>query len=641
MSVAPEYCKLLEQTTPSELTQTTLKQLLGARGHYTVFAPTNEAIQTYLDSLKNKGLIEEANWDGFHDYHKHDSIRDLVVLNSVIDMGDDREALQTCDFPDKQDAEIVFPTMYERKVTVHYGSNSDIYINEALVDPEIQDVTLTNGVVHCMRDVAAPSLRNLGDFIKQTLENKTEGFYVACMLAAAAGLSDTLGAYIDPVYEMMYKSNLIPKKIVLATLEHRYFGYTLFAETDAFWSREIGKPALEITIEDVRDYLVKQGVYPDAKNDEDYESEDNLINQFITYHLLPQRLNTDRLSTHGHEYGYSKINKTPTVPVWDFYVTMGKRRLLKLYESRESNGIYLNRFAVLDNGRRGTYHELYCKPGNEGILIGAPDVKGDKNLRNAMIYPLDKLLVYSKEVRNEMGDRRVRFDLASIFPEVLNSDARGITDFSFPSDDVYQFCADLNVMKGATFNYRHYSDAGVYQGDQFPGSGRLDIIIRMPPVPRAGMYEVRSFQHGASDRSMYQFYWGTDPENLPSAGLPIDFRVGGEVMYVNGQEHPSHMGWEADTEDDDYNAEVDKKLRNNDYMKGPKYITNEDGSYNQRETSSFSRRILFRQYIDPDKTYYIRFKSCLDDAGRSILLDYFEYAAKEVYDNPETPEDIW
>ena len=45
--------------------------------------------------------------------------------------------------------------------------------------------------------------------------------------------------------------------------------------------------------------------------------------------------------------------------------------------------------------------------------------------------------------------------------------------------------------------------------------------------------------------------------------------------------------------------------------------------------------------MEPDKTYYLRFKTVLDDPTREFYVDYLEYCPKEVYDNPETPEDIW
>ena len=45
--------------------------------------------------------------------------------------------------------------------------------------------------------------------------------------------------------------------------------------------------------------------------------------------------------------------------------------------------------------------------------------------------------------------------------------------------------------------------------------------------------------------------------------------------------------------------------------------------------------------VDPNKTYYIRFKNVLDADNKQFYMDYIEYCAKEVYDNPVEPEDIW
>ena len=45
--------------------------------------------------------------------------------------------------------------------------------------------------------------------------------------------------------------------------------------------------------------------------------------------------------------------------------------------------------------------------------------------------------------------------------------------------------------------------------------------------------------------------------------------------------------------------------------------------------------------MNPDETYYLRFKSVDDKYGLFLYFDYMEYCAKEVYDSPERPEDIW
>ena len=77
-------------------------------------------------------------------------------------------------------------------------------------------------------------------------------------------------------------------------------------------------------------------------------------------------------------------------------------------------------------------------------------------------------------------------------------------------------------------------------------------------------------------------------------------------------------------------------------MQGAAQQCTRDNTTDQaRRNEAIIRRIIVRQTMDPDKTYYLRFKTVMDDPTRFLYMDYLEYVAKEVYDNPETPEDIW
>ena len=87
-----EYVRLLGKRRVSSYSETTLLQLLSARGHYTVFAPTNDAIQDYLDSLCRKGIITEPTWDGFQKEEVLDSIERVIVFNSILDSGEEEIA---------------------------------------------------------------------------------------------------------------------------------------------------------------------------------------------------------------------------------------------------------------------------------------------------------------------------------------------------------------------------------------------------------------------------------------------------------------------------------------------------------------------------------------------------------------------
>ncbi len=669
-----DYAKLLNEVKASHISETTVMKLLSARGHYTCFAPTNEAIHNYLKTLVDKGICTKPSWEGFTDSFRLDSIKKVIVLNSIINSGDEDEAYTSFSLPDIKDAEIQRPNMYDRKLTVRRATNNDtIYINDCPMDPRNRDIPALNGYIHVMAQVIAPSNNSMGYWIENNIRDKKEGFYVSSLLIHAIGLSDSLGQIRDERYETLYQQNVIPEQVGIKsgnldniymgyTPEHRYYGYTYFAETDSIWSSLIGKDALDITADDVYEYLKANNIYPDAKRNNHYDETDNLLNRFVTYHLLPMRLGTDRLVIHWSLYGYDPNNRRLGAAFWHNYTTMGQRRLLKVYESPQSKGVYLNRFPVIDNGMDGNHEELSCSPEWEGIKVGVPNLEGENNLRNGIIYPIEKLLLYDDATRNEMSKSRMRFDACDMWPESMNNDIRSneLTDIQhrnigIPNDGIYRYFDDLWLSKDTWFAYWSCrNDANKwgwtnFLGDECNLTGAVDVTMRLPPVPRSGTYELRySSQNGGAtgNRGIYQFYFGTDLENLAAVDIPINCGIGGTDINTPNGFIPSGIGWVSDGEfhgDIDAINENDKQMRLKGFMKGAKiYYSNPKGrSGSGRESDRTSRRILLRKQMDPDKTYYLRFRSCLDDPMREMYFDYIELCSKEVYDNPEHREDIW
>lgn len=663
-----EYFRLLGEVTVSTASNTTVTQLLSARGHYTVFAPTNEAIQEYLDSLVKQDIIPEASWDAFPTERKRDSIRQVIVFNSIIDSGDDYNSFETNQFPEQnatsKSVEMTVPNMYDRKLIIRY-ENGDPLVNDCVIDENNRNIVCTNGVIHAMHGVVSPSNHTLDVLLKKYIENPNSGYVVTAKIFDACGLMESVSLERDETYEDLIKTTeRVPMSSnsvgdggdeTFYTPEHRYYGFTLFAETDEYWKNATNKTdVMDITMEDVMQHLINEGVYPEAKQDNDYKSEDNLLYQFITYHLLPEKLPTNRLVYHYNEKGYNTQNKTPTVAVMEFYTTMGKRRLLKLFESRESKGVYINRFPNLDNERRGTYHELSCDPDKEGIKVGDPNLEGDNDIRNGIVYPIDKLLYYSDETRDNLMKQRIRWSVPSMWPEFMNNDIRCSTVSDdkhqyvyIPTDQEYKYLDDVDISNETQFFYWPGYNRGWanMQGDELTIRGITDCTMRLPPVPRQGTYELRfAIQSGGERRGMVQFYWGEDKNKLAAMGIPMDLRQAGDnTLHMPGTDPISNIGYEPDTDDDEYNAEVDKLLRNNGFMKGcNQYCAGSPGSTTMmRGNTNCIRRIIVRQTMDPDKTYYVRFKTVMDDRTRFFYMDYMEYCAKEVYDNPETPEDIW
>ncbi len=652
-----EYYALLGEVEISQRSESTVRQLLSARGNYTVFAPTNEAIHQYLVELCEKGIINSPTWDGFTDEAVLDSIRKTIVYNSIIDGGDETEAYETGSFPGDTE-EFMLANMNDRKLSVNYAPNPDsIYINGtkgddgnvlggSLVDLSNRDIFALNGYIHQVHTVVAPSNDTLGDVLFGFVEQDEEGYLVMAKIALACGLQDTLSRIKDETYETLYLTDQITVDHGYAP-EHRKYGFTIFAEPDEFWRQTLGKDPHDITAEDVRDWVVGQGFYPDATSGNDYTSPSNALNQFVTYHILPMRIPVDKLVIHYNEKGYYYTTSTRyTVATWELYTTMGERRLMKLYQCSDISGIFLNRFPVLDNGRHGTYHEVSCDADKQGFLVNTAEAL---SYINGYIYPITPqgdgvaTLAYTQETRENFQKQRLRFDVAGFFPELMSNDIRanrvGRTEdqsVGFPVTSLYTYLDGVTIEDGSVFSYllglgKGWQD---YQGDEIYVTGRYEMTFLLPPVPLKGTYEIRyAVQNNSDKRGMCQVYFGADTDHLYAMGIPLDLRIGGTSDL---------LGWEADTDDDDYNAEIDKRMRNNGFMKGPEHYHAGTGSAGTaRESQYTTRRIIVREDLDPDTRYYLKFKSVLEDESKEFFMDFVELCAKEVYDNPQTPEDIW
>lgn len=655
-----EYVKLLQVVPISQRSKSTVFQLLSARGNFTCFAPTNKAIADYLQEQVEAGFIEEPSWDSFKTERLRDSIRKVVVYNSIIDGGDE-EIYETYDFPSGNNFEFGRPNMNDIRLSVYRPQDPDsIYINRIYpINIKNRDIPAINGVIHQMEKVIAPREVTLKTILQEQLEGYESGYVVMARLIQACGLMDTLSKIRDEVYEQLYLTGMIEEKTPangLATMtggysyapEHRKYGFTIFAESDEFWQNAIGKPAEDITPQDVQEWVKTGNFYPEATANTDFKSPENLLYQWTTYHILPFKLSPDRLVFHYNEKGYDYVSSPEklSIPVMEYYVTMGKRRLLKIYESLESDGIYLNRFPILDNSRHGTGHEIGCDNDKVGSRVMREDDMLEKRTAlNGFLYEIDAPIAYDEETRDNLARTRIRMDCMSFFPEVMNNDIRRVplTDaphqwVHFPDDTEYKYISNLSINEGSTFVYYNAYGLkfGSLCGDEVKCVGHWELVFTLPPVPKRGTYEVRYRILTNSDRGVAQFYFGDRLDAMPAAGIPVNLTLGGADPIT---------GWIEDTgTDDDADAEADKQMRNNGFMKGEESILilkNPGTTARSNVNRNIVRRIVTRQTLDPDKTYYLKIKSVLESERSEFYMDHIEYCPKEIYDNPEQPEDIW
>ena len=106
-----KYIELAGRVHLSNKSQSTVMDLLSTRGNYTCFAPNNDALQAYVDSIMDTPNYPIEQLD--------DSIASFIIKNSIIDTGDDK-AYETDDFVE---GALTYQNLNDRYVTVTFDTN--------------------------------------------------------------------------------------------------------------------------------------------------------------------------------------------------------------------------------------------------------------------------------------------------------------------------------------------------------------------------------------------------------------------------------------------------------------------------------------------------------------------------------------
>ncbi len=614
------YLHLLRQVKLSDKSGSNVAQMLSARGNYTVFASKNDAVHHYLDSIYATPNFDYTQTD--------DSMAKILVTSSIIDCGDE-EAYRTSMFTEGAIGKTNFADRY---LTVSFDTLNGkgiVKINNdaTIINPDLE---ATNGFIH----VVDRSLALSNAYLPQTI-SEAGNLNIFSMLLYQTGWDNEMQQYRDEEYEKKTKpDNEMP--------EHRYIGYTAFVETDSVFHEKWGIDLPQMsngTMTNATEILQQikekcQQAYPNAK-DADLKSGDNAVNQFVAYHLLHERIAYNNLVIHYGELGFSYKNPTRlTIDCFEYYETMTKahRRLLKLTEGKQTDGIRINRYC--------TYNENNFSEATvprPGVKVFSDNGSYNFNALNGFYYPIDDILVYDDDVPNVVLNERLRFDFSSILPELMTNGYRRISENStvvFPRG----YFENMTYTDESTYRYLPGYGAGWpnFQGDEHNVIGMYDLTVKLPPVPLEGTYELRWAIPIYPTRGMAQFYFGTDKDNLTAIGLPVDLR-----LYAD---NPT-IGWEADVEDKTLNREKDRAMRNHGYMMPPKHDGPTTGgvvSLSLRDQTQYQRirKIVYTGTFKPDQTYYVRCKSVLSNTSTQFVMDWLELVPKNVY-NGTNPEDIW
>lgn len=625
-----------------------LSSVLAARGNYTVFAPNNDAVEKYLKSLGEGKTVDNIDLK--------DAQR--IAYSCVIDNGTET-AYESPNFGNYNNGSFPKGDLNNRSITLKTLTDS----TKTPVDTYFQlngtsrivstDQKTSNGYIHEVDVVLAPSDNTVPDLIAEA-----GNMNVMTALLKATGWDKKLVATLDQEYENKEHD---PERRAwpgvvgrIKEADHRYFGFTGFIETDDVFSKEWGIPTpvmngKEVTnaSEIVAAIRAKAESIYGTEAQGDLTNEKNAVNKFVAYHFLMGRMGFNQFVSHFNEWGYKygdPYNPQQTkysIDIHDYFTTVGEQpELMKISQTASDHKIHLNRVANYDPSDYSKTTKVVA----EGVEVSAENIvngkAADNNALNGYFFPINKVLVMDNTTRQSLGSERIRVDISTMLPELISYGCRAERSHTYFPRGYFENI--LNASESTRLLYLHSGFVGGagwrnLEGDEFMVQGLYDFVIKLPPVPQKGTYEIRMGLSNNTLRGMCQVYFGDSPNNLLPAGLPLDMRQYGA--------NNDNIGWVADSKDEGLNAEIDKNMRNHGWMKAPRAFTDSNGKgdtdLRNMSPGAVLRRIITVQDMEPGKSYYLRFKSALNQTDSQFFSDYFELVPNSVYSGTLEPEDQW
>ena len=632
------------------LTRIGYDKILSAYGTYTCFAPTNEAVAEYLDSLYDDPVNIENPHNGMTQRGLEgltDSLcKDIALFHLLatevmgVNMGNG----------------MTIKTMLGRDINTNIDPESGAVLISRASAITSMDNELENGVLHEIDCV----IRRSNMLIVGEMENHPDQFTLFSQALKLTGLADSLTDISRTDFEPVINTKppfYVPEKCEL--------GYTIFAETD-----DVLKEHGITDINSLKAYAdsvyahsgdADGGWYDYARSNniqistgDDYKNPWNTLSMFVRYHILNFKLPYDKLVN-----PHNKISKVTLV---EYYETMLPYTLLKI--TRNSNKLMVNRW-IANNSLTDMVAELGSSSMHTVLFDGVElvGISGQVASYNGYIHPLKNMLAYDVKVPHGALNERLRFDDTAFLGEMMSNSFRRISDSEVNALNGGKTGTDgdlsgsyIRMPPGFLKNIVIYNGDDTrlyylpgqssgwsnYQGDEFNCKGHYDFAMRLPPVPE-GTYELRIgyTAEGNEQRGMLQFYMGSSSElkTMKALDIPLDMR---HVSADNANLDPDIItGWCNWTKLDDKGIESDANMRNLGYMRGPLYYTVGINSGNYaRNNPKDLRRIIARQEFKQGE-YWLRFKSVLDADHHQFHLDYIEFCPENVYNNTRYAEDMY
>lgn len=648
------FCTILTKAKLGKKSPSNMLKTLSTYGSYTCFAPTNEAIEAYLlekSQEENSGITSPYLED------LKDSMATVIAKNHLIEAGYRTIDINGNSFPQQ--------TMNFRSVSFSVDTipnSGGIYkiVLDGQANITEKDIETENGYIQVIDKALNPSEKPLDDQLEMC-----KGFELFAKALKETGWGKKIAeTEIDKNYDGTLKhAGLISKAEGEAPYPERWQQlHTILIESDDLLAdptkNHLGEPIT--TLEQLE--KLAQKFYGDEKTGE-YTDPANALNKYIAYHILDRKLEYKKAGPGGfimenYEYGKfkSEVNLPTSFDRYDYFETMLPFSLVKV--TRPKAGTPLQDDIVINYSQEdGTILDKVAEDGIDmshylNVIVQNPDSLNIDGFvteaKNGTMFLIDKILVYNEEeMRSNVLNERMRWDVTSLFPELTNNTVRwGFKNANRKITYIpHNYCKRLEILSTTTnIFYLHPTEAvnlggyANYQGDELLIDGQYDFKYRIPYVPD-GRYEIRFGYSQSNLRGVIQIY-------LDDAicGIPVDLR--------NSAEAQARIGWFEEEGTANEIQEKDKAMRNKGFMKGPASchldLDNPTSTTGNMRYSSYCIRRIVGQF-DLGKRYdkngnpdghWMRIKSVTKNAtNEQFNQDYLEIVPIGVITDPNKPED--
>jgi uncharacterized surface protein with fasciclin (FAS1) repeats len=448
--------------------------LLSLYGHYTVFAPTNAALDAYF---KESGIT----YDDLSKEEKITIVNDHVVKD------------QTRDYISElfQEGALPTPNMNSRFLVISFTQDSEgkqvILVNKESAI-QIKDNEVHNGVVHIVNKVIKPSQETLLTVLEAAgfFQLFSEALELTHLVDSISELYDY--AYEDPAPGQERVN--VAGRVDCYISHQKKLGYTIFAEPD-----DVLKQAGITNLNELVEYA--KSVYG-TQDLNDYTSRNNPLNKFISYHILDRQMSTNSFIYTGANTSEYAIDKRA-----EYYETLLKMRLMEIRVGNKINTL------------------------KDGSFVGVDELQSNLDGMNGYVHTLTDVLVYDEEnMTQDVLNKRIRFDAYSIPPQLTNNNIRwNVLDKAMTITT--DFCGEhftFNEAAKPIMWASEYWDA--HQADEIVMMGWYDFTLRLLPVP-PGTYEIRFGYNAVVQRGIAQLFIDGQIQ-----GIPVDLKTNGFVPSV-------------------------------------------------------------------------------------------------------------